>query len=170
MTQMPPFVIEAASADEALAILSLYQTVSQNGGGLARRAHEMDLDYVEAFLKPSLSKGIALVVRGPSGLLGEIHAYPPTPQQFSHVLSDLTLAIAPEAQGQGLGRQLMNALVAQARTMPHIKRIELLCRQTNHRGIALYQALGFTLEGRLHQRVYDPLTGYEDDLFWGLWL
>ncbi|MDC7684017.1 GNAT family N-acetyltransferase [Asticcacaulis sp. BYS171W] len=161
--------IRRATAADATAILALYHEVARVSGGLARTESEITPDYIDGNLSAALSRGLCLVAVQDGVCVGEIHACAPVPRQFAHVLSDLTLAIAPAAQGQGLGHRLFSAFLTEVRTnLPHIRRVELLCREGNQRGIALYERLGFSLEGRLRGRVRLADGTVEDDLCFGL--
>ncbi len=160
--------IRPATAADADAILTLYRDVARLSGGLARTEAEITPDYVAGNLTAALSRGVCLIAETGGRCVGEIHAYAPMPKQFAHVLSDLTVAVSPSAQGQGIGRRLFEALIAHGRQQAHIRRIELLCREGNARGIALYESLGFVREGRLTGRVHLPDGTVEDDLFFGL--
>ena len=90
----------------------------------------------------------------------------------------LALGIHPEAQGRGLGRAMMQALLAWARDPPRhpegrprpVRRVELYVRADNDRALALYQSLGFTVEGRRARFVRLPGDRFIDDLVMGLWL
>ena len=87
------------------------------------------------------------------------------PAQFSHVLTDLTVAVHPDWQGKGLGSLLFGALIEAAREMtPRITRIELMAREGNTGAIRLYQRLGFKIEGRFAGRVHLPDGTIEDDI------
>ena len=103
-------------------------------------------------------------------IVGELHAYPIGPKIFEHVLSNLTIAVHPDFQGQGIGKQLFTYFLNIVETeMPHILRVELDTRDGNERAIALYQNVGFIIEGRL--RNCDKLEDgrFFDDLPMG-WL
>lgn len=64
-----------------------------------------------------------------------------------HVMS-LGIAVQPEAQGQGVGRALMQALCDWADHWGQVLRIELTVFVDNQHAIALYERLGFVKEGR----------------------
>lgn len=64
-----------------------------------------------------------------------------------HVMS-LGIAVHPEAQGQGVGRALMQALCDWADRWGQVLRTELQVYADNARAIALYQRFGFCVEGR----------------------
>ncbi len=59
----------------------------------------------------------------------------------------LGIAVAPEAQGQGVGQALMTALCDWADNWGQVLRIELQVYADNARAIALYQRCGFQHEG-----------------------
>ncbi len=118
-------------------------------------------------LARSLAAGVILVARDSEEgtLLGEIHAHVPEPRAFSQVLSDLTIAVHPAAQGRGIGRQLLEGCLAiVAHQRPEIRRVELIARESNRRAIDLYRKLGFVAEGRLVDRIHSVGGGYEADV------
>lgn len=55
--------------------------------------------------------------------------------------------VAPEARGQGLGRQLVEAVVAQARETPGVCVVHLTVREPNAPARRLYEACGFETFG-----------------------
>ncbi len=166
MTTIPE--IRRTTRDDAGGLLELYRAAGESGG-LARRLHEVEPRHIAYYLDHSLNTGLSLVAVDAGRILGELHGWPMEPEQFAHVLSDVTIAVHPDAQGRGVGRRLFDAFMARVRTdMPHIRRIELGCRESNVRAIRLYESVGFIAEGRLKNRVYDPAGFYEDDLLMGL--
>jgi ribosomal protein S18 acetylase RimI-like enzyme len=58
------------------------------------------------------------------------------------------IAVAPRAQGRGVGRALVGALIADARAA-RIEVLTLDCRADNANALHLYRELGFTEYGRL---------------------
>lgn len=153
-------------------VLTLYHAVASRGGGLARAPDEIDEAYVRAFLTKAQADGVSRAVLLPDGsLAAEIHASRMYPRQFNHVLTDLTVAVHPDWQGKGLGAILFNALIDAARQMqPPITRIELMVREGNAGAVALYQRLGFVIEGRFARRVRLANGTIEDDLAMALLL
>ncbi len=163
--------IRATAAPDAERVLALYRAASGGSGGLARRPDEMDLAYVEGFLAKARAGGVSLGAWIDGRLAGEIHASRIGPEQFAHVLSDLTVAVDPAWQGRGVGRALFAALFEAARALsPQVTRIELMAREGNVDAIRLYERLGFVIEGRLVQRVRMPDGRLEDDIAMGLLL
>ena len=81
----------------------------------------------------------------------------------SHVRS-LGIGIAPEWQGKGLGRRLIQRLLDWADNWAGVLRVELTVHADNDHAIALYRSMGFAEEGR--HRAYAMKDGrYIDALF-----
>jgi RimJ/RimL family protein N-acetyltransferase len=55
--------------------------------------------------------------------------------------------VAPEARGRGVGRELMEALIAHARTLDGVERLTLGVEAGNEAARALYHSLGFVTYG-----------------------
>jgi putative acetyltransferase len=86
-------------------------------------------------------------------------------RQFRHVLSDLTVAVAPAFEDHGVGTALFETLFAEARRLdPPITRIELFARSGNAAAIELYKRPGFAVEGRSRARVTLDDGTIEDDI------
>ena len=160
------FIIRKARPDDASDILALYRRVARVPGGLARLEHEIDAAYVNGFVVRAQDAGIELLaIDAEHGLVGEIHASPSPLHVFSHVLTDLTIAVDPIAQGRGVGRRLFEALLDQVRTAhPEILRVELIASASNRRAISLYTSLGFQQEGEMRGRIRTPEGGFEADI------
>jgi len=70
--------------------------------------------------------------------------------------------VHPRARGRGLGRELMQAAIAQARAMPGVERLTLVADTTNAPAIALYESLGFVAYGREPDAVRIAGVPHED--------
>ncbi len=83
------------------------------------------------------------------------------PRKLHHV-AVLTLAVAPTARRQGLGRALLRASYGWAADTG-VEKISLSVRAGNDAAIALYRAEGFEVEGRERMQIR---TGddYEDNI------
>lgn len=162
--------IRRSTPEDLDGIIALYRAAAASGG-LSRKPDEITPTYVGGFLKQAGESGLSLVAVRDGRIAGEIHGWPMPQSQFAHVFGDITIAVHPDAQGQGVGRAVFQGLIADiAATLPHIRRIELGCRESNARAIALYHSLGFVVEGRLKNRVYDEAGFFEDDLAMALLL
>ena len=147
---------------DAPAVLALMRRAE---GGLGRLPDEMDLPWMEEALSAALRGGLALGAWDGPRLTGVIKASRMPSVQFQHVLWDLTVAVAPEAQGRGVGHRLFLELIASASTLtPEIERIELVVREGLTHAIRLYERVGFRLEGRFERRFRLADGTYEADL------
>jgi ribosomal protein S18 acetylase RimI-like enzyme len=164
---MKPSIRKAVAGDRAQ-VQSLYKLVAAVPDGIARTPGEVTDDYVAGFMHRAADNGVELVCEEGGRIVGEIHAACPGIAALSHLLTDLTVAVAPGAQGRGIGRALFEALLDEVtHQLPHIHRVELFARVSNAR--ALYRSLGFVEEGRLRARVNNSLGVAEDDTLMG-WL
>jgi ribosomal protein S18 acetylase RimI-like enzyme len=161
---MSGVTIRPTTLADAPAILALHIAAASRGGGLAREADEMSLPPIEAALAKALATGVALSAWSGGAIAGEIHASRLGPRQFDNSLTELTVAVHPDFQGQGVGAALFEALFAEARKLVGLTRVELMCREGNHRAVRLYQRLGFAIEGRFVRRVVLADGTVEDDL------
>jgi putative acetyltransferase len=147
---------------DAPALLALMRRAQ---GGLGRLPDEMDLPWMEEALSGALDGGLALGAWEVSRLVGMIKASRMPSVQFEHVLWDLTVAVAPEAQGRGIAHKLFLEMIANASTLtPRVERIELVVREGLTHAIRLYERVGFRLEGRFERRFRLPDGTYEADL------
>lgn len=160
--------IRTATAEDIYRITALYRDVARHTEGIARTADEVTEAYVEQFVYRSMNSGLIIVAlhpEDPDRLVGEVHAYKDDPKVFSHVLTGLTLVVHPDFQGKKIGRTLFTIFLEEiGRNHLDIGRVELLTRETNARAIALYQSLGFRIEGRLEMRLKNAQGLYEADI------
>lgn len=85
---------------------------------------------------------------GEPRVVGSAGLHPVGPALRRRHVMMLGISVAPEAQGQGVGRALMQALIDYADRWAQVLRLELQVYADNHRAIALYESLGFRHEGR----------------------
>jgi len=85
---------------------------------------------------------------------------PLTRPGFTH-RGELGMGVLAPYRGRGIGRQLLEAAIAQARSLG-LERIELQVFAGNRPAISLYQRSGFEMEGRLRQG--RKLDGASDDI------
>jgi ribosomal protein S18 acetylase RimI-like enzyme len=79
---------------------------------------------------------------------------------------DLGMGVHPSFRRQGLGRRLLQSALAAARTFG-LERVELAVLTHNTAAVALYQSLGFEIEGTIrHAQKLDH--GYGDDYIMAL--
>ena len=88
---------------------------------------------------------------------------------FSQVLDEgtlLNIAVHPRRQGAGLGRVLLNDVLAGMRTAGCVRCL-LEVRAGNAPAIAMYRAIGFCEDG-VRRQYYPALEGREDALLMSL--
>ena len=170
-------ILRPAVAADRDAIIALYKKVSRLSGGLARGEEEVTVEYISDILeKTQKQAGIHFVmVQAPANntadsgrtgphaasgtIIGEIHCYKPELKCFDHMLSDLTIAVDPDFQGQGIGKILFTAVLDEVKAnRKDILRVELLTSDSNKRALAFYQSLGFAIEGRMPNRYRPPAS------------
>jgi ribosomal protein S18 acetylase RimI-like enzyme len=167
---MDTLSIRKTFVNDIPAIEALYQRVAAGEGGLARTADEITREYVEHFVSKSIYNGIELIASAadPGRIIGEIHCYANDISAFSHVLTDLTIAVDPDYQGKGVGRVLFTELLSDVtENRPDILRVELIARESNTRALTFYESLGFVKEGRLKGRIKRSDGTFEDDIVMG---
>lgn len=71
-------------------------------------------------------------------------------RRTQHVVTLGTLAIAPDSQGKGYGKQLIAAIITRLKQQG-IQRIQLMVESDNARAIKFYKKLGFKHEGTLEK-------------------
>ena len=148
-------------------ILSLYKTVASLPGGIAMGYDEITETYVEHFIQQASNTGVQIVAvenKNPENIIGEIHCYKLLPKVFRHVLSDLTIVVNPQFQGNGIGKNLFSELLHYISTNRlDVLRVELITRETNTKAITFYKNLGFVVEGRFEKRI-DGSGEFEADI------
>lgn len=94
---------------------------------------------------PQACKLVAVAGQEIAGMAG-LHPVHPGLRR-NHVRA-LGIAIAPTWQGRGVGRQLLERLLAWADDWANVLRVELNVHADNERAIRLYRSVGFVEEGR----------------------
>lgn len=164
---MSDILIRRSNLIDIPLIEQLYKKVAAVEGGLARTESEITREYVEHFVSKSIVNGIEFVAtdRETNSIVGDIHCFGSGIKTFAHVLGDLTIAVHPDFQGQGIGKMLFGELLDDVTdNRPHILRVELIARESNTRALRFYESLGFEPEGRLVKRIRSVNGGFEDDI------
>jgi ribosomal protein S18 acetylase RimI-like enzyme len=79
---------------------------------------------------------------------GYISYKPPIPLPSNHHVLEFSIGIHPIAQGQGIGRKLIEALTDYAKNN-NIKKLSLRVMGSNKGAIRFYKSCGFIEQGRL---------------------
>jgi len=157
-----------ADIDDLHSLVTLYKAVARTEDGIARLESEITEDYVKDFLLNSMATGLIIVGENPdneSELISSVHAFKKRVRVFDHVLGDLTLVVHPQFQGKKIGRTIFTIFLEEiGRNRPDVGKVELIARESNTKAIALYQSLGFLVEGRLEMRIKTTQGAYEADI------
>jgi ribosomal protein S18 acetylase RimI-like enzyme len=86
----------------------------------------------------------------------------------THHVGSLSIAVAADVRGRGIGRRLMDEAIAWS-TRVGIEKLVLSVYPHNEAAISLYRSFGFVEEGRLarHSR---KSYGYEDEILMAAWI
>ncbi len=129
-------------------MIRLYKAVGEKPGGIIRHPDEIDEAYVRGVLEASHARGLSLAALHDGKLVGEIHGYTPTIYAFRHLISDVSIAVSPDYQSLGIGKQLFTEFLTTVEQLrPDIYRVELFTRADNEPKVAFYERLGFVREG-----------------------
>jgi L-amino acid N-acyltransferase YncA len=88
-----------------------------------------------------------LVAEGDGGVLGYAYAGPYRTRPAYRFTVEDSVYIAPEAQGRGLGRLLLEALIVESEARGYRQMIAVIGDSAQHASVALHTALGFRLIG-----------------------
>ena len=74
---------------------------------------------------------------------------------------EVGVALLPEAQGKGYGRDVLQVLLGYAFRSRNLHRVHLQALASNERALRAYRAVGFVEEGRLREHAWVE-GGYDD--------
>jgi ribosomal protein S18 acetylase RimI-like enzyme len=162
------YIIRRVIESDLEKILALYKLVSNNIGGLARTYDEINKNYIEQIHSKSKRNGLQFIIQEnlkEDKIIAEIHGYKLEPKVFSHVLSEITIVVHPDYQGKGLGKEIFQHLLNDIQNnRKDIVRVELIARESNQKAIELYQKLGFSIEGKMKNRIKNLDNSFEADI------
>lgn len=151
--QDPKIDIQYAEINNATALRDLHDLVSKHSGTLARSPGESPLEHFANVLEKSKVLGINIGAYHNDQLIGFVYCYKSELAVFKPTLANLTIAVHPDYQAKGIGRELLTRLINQAKQDDSTSRIELHSPSINLNAIKLYESVGFTKEGLLRKRV-----------------
>ncbi len=163
--------IRKARIEDSFACAQAEREIAATPGLLVSKPFELlEDEFRTTILKSTQPKSVIyLVAECKEELVGHAFLEPLHRSVISHV-ADLTMAIHPGWQGKGIGTQLLQALIKQAKVSGNIEKIALHVRATNERAIALYTKAGFIQEGQLKKHVKINATEYIDDVLMALFI
>jgi L-phenylalanine/L-methionine N-acetyltransferase len=142
-------VIRRARPDDAAAIARMMDDPAVYAGLMQmpfanEEAHRLRLSEALAPGKLDLS----LVAERAGAVVGSAGLHPVGPAVRRRHVMMLGISVVPEAQRQGVGAALMQAMCDYADRWMGVLRIELTVYTDNAPAIALYRKFGFAIEGR----------------------
>ena len=156
--------IRAGRLADAAPAARIARMVSTIPGLLVARASELPAAYERRLIALALARnGVYLVAEDDRTIVGFASLRPMDLGATEHVYR-LSIVVALTHVGRGIGKRLMAQLLARARRMRRIRKVELLVRASNRRARRLYERFGFRIEGRLRHRVRLPDGSFVDDL------
>ena len=96
-------------------------------------------------------RGVVFVAEHEGRLIGMIDASVPNIDEFKHTC-EFGMSVLPEARNQGVGRKLIQSILAWARHKK-LRQVELNVFSNNSPAIKLYTDMGFVEDGRRVQAV-----------------
>jgi ribosomal protein S18 acetylase RimI-like enzyme len=163
--------LRKALPDDAPILAAAERAIARVPGKLAPLPDEID----DAAVRKTIVdlddgvRGLYLVAEHAGALVGHALLESLPLAVTSHVVR-LTIAVHEGHQREGVGRALMNELLAWARSSPRVEKVELQVRSSNAPAIALYRSLGFVEEGRKTKRLKVGSGAYIDDVYMALWV
>lgn len=159
-------LVRPAKSDDAPMISKAEQEIALEPGLFCSQPAELGEEAVRNTI--ASKEGVYLVVEKDGRLVGHAFLEVLPYEQLRHV-GYLNIAIHKGFQNQGIGKLLMEKIIAWAKSSNHIEKIELSVRATNAAAIALYRKMGFVDEGLLKRHVKAGKI-YFDDLLMGLFI
>lgn len=86
-------------------------------------------------------------------VLGHVSLLTNTKPRMKHS-AVLMIAVHPDAHGKGIGKAMLNEMLHQADNWLNLVRVELEVHKGNEAAIALYQKLGFEVEGEKRLSIF----------------
>lgn len=148
-TESPALELRRASPADASDIAA-YMADPRVYGQLLQLPHPSESLWQDRLASPAAAGGvdISLVAQQAGKVVGMASLFGSGPVRRQHACG-LGISVAAWAQGQGIGRALMSALIDYADRWTPLQRIELTVFADNLRAQQLYRRYGFVEEGRL---------------------
>ena len=143
-----PITLRRATGDDAAAFARIMGDPAVYPGlmQLPYPSEERLRAFLSELQQPGKADVLLLAERG-GEVVGSAGLHPANPSLRRRHAMFLGISVVKEAQGQGVGTALMQALCDYADRWAHVLRLELTVFADNAVAIALYRKFGFELEG-----------------------
>src|SRR5688572_2462715 len=161
--------VRAVAAPDAPALLAYFRRVGAESPHLTFGAEGVELSEAEErahiVRTRDTQNALFLVATFGGEMIGSLVFSGGARPKTRHT-GEFGVSVAQAYWGEGVGRSLVEALLAWATAGGVIRKINLRVRTDNARAIALYERLGFTVEGRV-TRAFLTEDGFHDTLLMG---
>jgi RimJ/RimL family protein N-acetyltransferase len=166
---MLPVTIRDAKANDGAVIAQAQQDIALTPGILVARPSELHTTRIvdQIFQLTASSRAKYIVAESGGKVIGHAWLEPVQFESLNHIVR-LTLVTHKGWERQGVGQQMLSALLDWAKAGTTVHRIEALTRATNAAAITLWKKNGFVEEGRLRERIRLPQGGWIDDVILSL--
>ena len=162
--------IPNADNKDAQQLLDHVSKINEETDFLIRDADEFDftLKKQKSFIKARINSQIHLFIVGEIDgiIIGSCILSGSSLRREKHKV-DLGISVQKKYWSLGIGRSLMRVAMTWAKEK-NIEKITLKVDASNHRAIALYESLGFQIEGNLLKDKYMSDRSYRDSYLMGL--
>lgn len=168
---LPGMRVRDATRADAEAVHALLAGIYREGGYFVNDGPEPLASLAARIEGSPPTRSLFLVAERAEEVVGWLELHRSTAARLEHV-AVLTLAVAPQARRQGVGRALMRRSYDWCARVGALK-VSLNVRASNVGAIRLYEAEGFEHEGRERNQVRlvgGEGEGFEDNLIMGRWL
>lgn len=111
---------------------------------------------------------ICLVAMHNGKLIGMLENWTDPRARIRHSTS-FGMSVHPEFQRSGVGRDILSKFIDWVAAHKTLQRIELHVHSDNQAAIALYESIGFTVEGVRKAAVHYQNKGFVDDILMAYW-
>jgi putative acetyltransferase len=161
--------VRQANVDDAEALLVLERALAEAKSGMVTAPDQVrTIEKERERLAPPTDASLAIVAEIDGRIAGNAGLKQLAPMRCKHV-GVLFVGVHPDFQRRGVGRALMQHLIAHAKAQGLV-RLELYVRSDNHKAQALYESLGFSHEGTRVKFVLLDDGSYIDDFIYALFL
>ncbi len=89
--------------------------------------------------------------------------------KLAHV-GDLGIGVLPDWRGSGLGSLMLARSIEDMRARPGVSRLELAVMVGNDHAMAMYERVGFVVEGHKNRSMRQPDGSYVDEILMAMWI
>jgi ribosomal protein S18 acetylase RimI-like enzyme len=172
MSRTPPeFNIRDARIEDAALLGEAEREIAKIPGRLVSRPSELKDESIHEKIVAitGSQRGKFVVIESAGQIVGHAFLDPWRLEAIAHVV-ELTIAIHEGHQGKGFGRALLSYLIDWAKSNPKLEKINLHVRSSNTPAIALYEKMGFIVEGIRVKMIKLGPGAYVDNIAMALWV